>query len=152
MQIPNGPTSTHVPEDDEDGDGDGDGVVGSGLGDSGAALGDGVGPWPTEVDGSGVGSVMVEGSADGVDPVPGEPRPCPPVPLGELPRVPDWWFAGKRGVPAGAGTCWPGPVPPGPMSAAWGCRGAIVSVTNDIRMKTIAVDTRRISGGRSSSG
>lgn len=38
------------------------------------------------------------------------------------------------------------------MLPACGWRGAIVSVTNDIRMKTIAVDTSKISGGSISTG
>jgi len=91
---------------------------------------------------------MVEGPGDGISPAAGERPPGPSL----LPGAPDRRPTGDVAVLPDLDNAWLGVRPPGPMFPACGWRGAIVSVTNDIRMKTIAVDTSKISGGSSSTG
>jgi hypothetical protein len=155
-QRPSGPIWTHVPEDEEvdgeeDGEGDGEGLPGSGLGDP-DVTGEGVGSWPSESDGSGVGQLMVDGPGEGRAPAAGWRPPGSALPPGELAGAPDRRPSRDLTVLPDLDNAWLGARPLGPMFAACGWRGAIVSVTNDIRMKTIAVDTSKISGGSSRTG
>jgi hypothetical protein len=96
---------------------------------------------------------MVEALGDGVDPVAGECRPWAPLSPGELPGAPAWRPAAELGPLPGIPTSSPGlAAKRGSVPETDGWRGPILSVTNDIRMKTMAVDTSKISGGRSSIG
>jgi hypothetical protein len=95
---------------------------------------------------------MVDGPGEGLAPAAGERPPGSSLPPGELPGAPDRRPSGDLTVLPDLDNGWLGVRPPGPMLPACGWRGAIVSVTNDIRMKTIAVDTSKISGGISSTG
>lgn len=96
--------------------------------------------------------MIVDGPGDGLAPAAGERPPGPSLPPGELPGAPDRRPPADLAVLPGLDNAWLGGRPPGPMLPACGWRGAIVSVTNDIRMKTIAVDTSKISGGSISTG
>jgi hypothetical protein len=95
---------------------------------------------------------MVDGPGEGRAPAAGGRPPGSPLPPGELPGAPERRPSRDLAVLPDLDNAWLGAGPPGPMLAACGGRGAIVSVTNDIRMKTIAVDTSKISGGSSSTG
>ncbi len=130
---PSGPSLMHVP--DEEGDGAADGLE-LGVGDA-----EGVGDPGCDGPGDGDGGAETDAGCDGLAWLP-RPDLCRPGAVTSWPDGLD---------PPSCGTCGVGRLRARSGGPAWASRGT-VRVTNDMSTKTMAADTIKISGGRSSIG